>query len=54
MLCPYILKRTIQKTIIQHDEDMQETGSIIIQYQEMMKCTDKCMKYKDGKCIYKE
>lgn len=54
MICPYIEKRTIQKTAMQYNQDMQETGSIQIYEREMMECTDKCMKYKDGRCTYKE
>lgn len=53
-MCPYIEKTTIQKTMINYNEDMQEKGSIQIYEREMMNCTPECMKYIDGKCTYKE
>lgn len=53
-MCPYIEKRTIQKTIIEYNEDMQEKGNIQIYDREMMECNKNCMKYENGKCMYKE
>jgi hypothetical protein len=53
-MCPYIEKRTIQKTIIEYNEDMQEKGNIQVYEREMMECNHNCMKYDNGKCMYKE
>lgn len=53
-MCPYVEKRTIQKTIINYNEDMQEIGNIQIYDREMMECNKNCIKYIDGKCTYKE
>lgn len=52
--CPYIEKRTIQKAIIKYNEDLIETGSMVIIEREMAECDGSCMRYKDGECTYGE
>lgn len=53
-MCPYIECRTVQKTIIQYNDDMQETGNIQIYERTMMECNERCMKLVEGKCTYKD
>lgn len=52
-MCPYIEKRTIQRTKIEYNNDMQETGNIQVYEREMMECNENCMKFNNGECMYK-
>lgn len=53
MICPYIEIKSVQKAIIQYNQDMQETGNVVVTERVMMECKkEECAAYRDNKCAY--
>ena len=53
MICPYIESKSIQKAMIQYNQDMQETGNVVVTERVMMECKkEECAVYRNNRCTY--